>query len=78
MELMDVPNVLPYQSVQETERAVYLLRQYMANNLYDRISTRPFLTVMEKRWITFQLLSAMKECHSRRVFCGQTGCFQAI
>ena len=31
------------------------------------ISTRPFLTVIEKKWIAFQLLKALEECHSKRV-----------
>lgn len=65
--LEDVPNVLTYQKVVETETAGYLIRQWMASNLYDRISTRPFLTLIEKKWITFQLLSAMKETRLRKV-----------
>ena len=35
--LQDVPNVLAYQLFIETEKAGYLLRQWGANNLYDRI-----------------------------------------
>ncbi|PWN36275.1 WD40 repeat-like protein [Meira miltonrushii] len=65
--LADVPNTLTYQKVVETETAGYLIRQWMANNLYDRISTRPFLTNIEKKWITYQLLSAMKEARRRNV-----------
>ena len=30
-------------------------------------STRPFLSVMEKRWIAFQLLKALDECHVKKV-----------
>jgi phosphoinositide-3-kinase regulatory subunit 4 len=65
--LEDVPNVLTYQKVVETETAGYLIRQWMASNLYDRISTRPFLTSIEKKWITYQLLSAMTEARKRKV-----------
>lgn len=65
--LADVPNTLTYQKVVETDRAGYLIRQWVSTNLYDRISTRPFLTVIEKKWITFQLLSAMKEARKRNV-----------
>lgn len=35
--LADCPNVLPYQRAIETERAGYLIRQWTASNLYDRI-----------------------------------------
>lgn len=65
--LQDAPNVLTYQKVIETDTAGYLIRQWMASNLYDRISTRPFLTLIEKSWITYQLLSAMKEARKRKV-----------
>ena len=30
-------------------------------------STRPFLDVTEKKWIVFQLLSALDQCHSVKV-----------
>ena len=65
--LADVPNVLTYQKVVETECAGYLIRQWLATNLYDRISTRPFLTHIEKKWITYQLLYAMRDAHHRNV-----------
>ena len=35
--LVDLPNVYNYQSFLETERAGYVIRQWLANNLYDRI-----------------------------------------
>ena len=36
-------------------------------NLVFEISTRPFLNVIEKKWIVFQLLKALEECHSKKV-----------
>jgi phosphoinositide-3-kinase regulatory subunit 4 len=39
----------------ETDKAAYLLRQYFFSNLHDRISTRPFLSVIEKKWLAFQV-----------------------
>ncbi|CAO1632756.1 unnamed protein product [Sympodiomycopsis kandeliae] len=65
--LADVPNVLTYQKVIENEKAGYLIRQWLASSLYDRISTRPFLSVIEKKWITYQLLSAMKGSRDRKI-----------
>lgn len=43
------PNCLPFQRTALTERAGLLFRQYVRDNLYDRISTRPFLNGVEKR-----------------------------
>lgn len=33
-------------------------------------SLRPFLEDIEKRWIAFQLLSAVRDCHARNIFHG--------
>ncbi|PLW39070.1 hypothetical protein PCASD_08954 [Puccinia coronata f. sp. avenae] len=65
--LQDLPNVLTYQRAVETEKAGYLIRQWLTNNLYDRISTRPFLSLTEKKWIAFQLLTAMANSWNRGV-----------
>eukprot|EP00274_Cyanoptyche_gloeocystis_P002066 CAMPEP_0196657396 /NCGR_PEP_ID=MMETSP1086-20130531/23066_1 /TAXON_ID=77921 /ORGANISM="Cyanoptyche gloeocystis , Strain SAG4.97" /LENGTH=124 /DNA_ID=CAMNT_0041990491 /DNA_START=47 /DNA_END=418 /DNA_ORIENTATION=+ len=43
-------NVMPFQQFVETEKAGYMIRQYFSSNLRDRLSTRPFLTPIEKRW----------------------------
>ncbi|GAA5967346.1 hypothetical protein JCM11641_000519 [Rhodosporidiobolus odoratus] len=65
--LQDCPNVQPYGRLVETERAGYLMRQWVASNLYDRISTRPFLSSIEKRWIAFQLLTGLQHARERGV-----------
>lgn len=57
------PHVWPFQFWLETDKAAYLLRQYFFNNLHDRLSTRPFLTLVEKKWLAFQLLCAVKQSH---------------
>lgn len=99
------PHVWPVQRVYESERAAFLLRQYQHANLAQRITTRPFLTLVEKvglaaqvhssrhrhaaasrmlrrptadsrllapfhssqRWIAYQLLLALVQCHERGV-----------
>ncbi|KAK9768737.1 Serine/threonine-protein kinase [Basidiobolus ranarum] len=68
--LVDVPNALPYQRIFETDTAVYLIRQYFFTNLYDRISTRPFLDLIEKKWITFQLLRTVADAHANQIYHG--------
>ncbi|KAL2654025.1 hypothetical protein R1flu_022153 [Riccia fluitans] len=75
-ELKDVEHshVLPFRSWVETDKAAYLLRQYLFSNLHDRISTRPFLSLMEKKWIAFQLLYAVKQCHEKGVCHGDIKC----
>ncbi|SCV71242.1 BQ2448_2830 [Microbotryum intermedium] len=65
--LLQGANVLAYQRAFETDRATYLIRQWMASNLYDRISTRPFLTSIEKKWIAFQLLMGLRYAHERGI-----------
>ncbi|KAJ3325684.1 Serine/threonine-protein kinase [Boothiomyces sp. JEL0866] len=69
-KLKGIPNILTYDIVLETERAGYAIRQSLQGSLYDRISTRPFLTMIEKQWITFQLIQAVMECHLKNQFHG--------
>lgn len=61
----DIPNAISYSRVYETEKGVYLMRQYLYSSLYDRINTRPFLEDIEKRWIVFQLLCGLRDCHEK-------------
>ncbi|KAK4246447.1 hypothetical protein C7999DRAFT_42134 [Corynascus novoguineensis] len=68
--LTDVPNALPYQRAIETETNGYLVRQFLYSSLYDRLSTRPFLEDIEKKWLAFQLLCALRDCHSKGVYHG--------
>ncbi|KAI0037081.1 ARM repeat-containing protein [Vararia minispora EC-137] len=65
--LVDIPNVYSYQTFVETEKAGYLVRQWVASNLYDRISTRPFLSPIEKKWVAFQLLTGLRDVRTRKV-----------
>ena len=82
--LGDIANVYNYQAFVETDKAGYIIRQWIASNLYDRIrcvenfmctilltsvfvSTRPFLSMIEKRWIAFQLLNGLRDARNRKV-----------
>ncbi|KAJ7628484.1 hypothetical protein FB45DRAFT_794341 [Roridomyces roridus] len=65
--LTDIANIYNYQSFVETDKAGYIIRQWIASNLYDRISTRPFLSLIEKKWIAFQLLNALRDARNRKV-----------
>ncbi|EQL36057.1 VPS15 protein kinase [Blastomyces dermatitidis ATCC 26199] len=68
--LEDIPNALGYQRILETGTGGYLVRQYIHSSLYDRMSTRPFLEDIEKKWIAYQLLSALRDCHSHDIYHG--------
>ena len=58
------PNVMPFRWFKETPQAAYLVRQYFHQNLLERMGTPPFLTAVEKRWLAFQLLQAVQQCHA--------------
>jgi len=47
-----------------TDKAVFLMREYVKYSLYDRISTKPFLTMIEKKFIAFQILFALRQSHT--------------
>lgn len=68
--LLRIPGTLPFQKIFETDRAGYLIRQYFKTSLYDRISTRPFLKGIEKKWIVFQMLKSLESCHKNGVVHG--------
>ncbi|KAJ4368144.1 Serine/threonine-protein kinase [Neocucurbitaria cava] len=68
--LADIPNAVAYHRVIETAACGYLVRQYVHSSLYDRLSTRPFLEEIEKKWLSFQLLCAVRDCHARHIFHG--------
>lgn len=65
--LANAVNCLPFQRVQVTEKVALVMREYVKHSLYDRVSTRPFLTSLEKKWITFQILCALHQCHRQKI-----------
>ncbi|ODV86285.1 hypothetical protein CANARDRAFT_197073 [[Candida] arabinofermentans NRRL YB-2248] len=70
IDLIDIPNVLPFQLIVDSSRAGYLVRPYIRYSLYERISIRPFLEDIEKKWIVYQLLSALSKLHSKNIYHG--------
>ncbi|KAF4129905.1 WD domain G-beta repeat domain-containing protein [Phytophthora infestans] len=63
------PNVIPYADFQLSNKynVAFMVRQYFASNLYDRICSRPFLTMVEKKWIAFQILRALEQSHAKGI-----------
>ncbi|KAL2928991.1 Serine/threonine-protein kinase VPS15 [Bienertia sinuspersici] len=72
--IIENPHVWPFQFWQETDKAAYLLRQFFFNNLHDRLSTRPFLSHVEKKWLAFQILCALKQSHEHGICHGDIKC----
>ncbi|CAF3717218.1 unnamed protein product [Rotaria sordida] len=56
-------NCLPFQIVAKNDRSIILTRPYIKDNLFYRLQTRPYLTRIEKKWIAYQLLIALKHIH---------------
>ncbi|CAF3347839.1 unnamed protein product [Rotaria sp. Silwood1] len=56
-------NCLPFQIVSKNDRSIILTRPYIKDNLFYRLQTRPYLTRIEKKWIAYQLLIALKHIH---------------
>lgn len=67
LKLEGVPNVLPFNEIIDSDRASYLVRDYVRYNLLDRLSIRPFLDPIEKKWIIYQMLQALSKIHERKV-----------
>ncbi|XP_070507478.1 phosphoinositide 3-kinase regulatory subunit 4 [Chironomus tepperi] len=65
--LQNAVNCLPFQRVVLTDKTGIIVREYVKHSLYDRMSTRPFLTLIEKKWITFQVLCALHQCHKQKI-----------
>lgn len=55
----------PFLSVAAAPPVYYLARPYFYTNLYDRLTIRPALSVVEKKWICLQLLDALSFCGAR-------------
>jgi hypothetical protein len=66
------PHVWPMQVWWETPNAGYMMRQHFAANLYERLSTRPFLTPLEKVRDRSgdSKQQEMHSLHTHRAFCG--------
>lgn len=62
-DLLNHPGVLPPSPIQEFDKAAFMISQFFASNLYDRFHTHPYLSLTEKKWLTFQLLTALTQMH---------------
>ena len=67
--LYRTPHALPYglSFVGMKHNAAFLVRQHAGTSLADRVHSRPFLSYVERLWLTFQLLKALQAAHSRGI-----------
>lgn len=45
-------------------KTFYACRPYLYSNMYDRHTSRPFITLVEKKWITYQLMRFLQVLHN--------------
>ena len=62
-QLGSVPNVLPFSTWRDSDRAAFLIRPFVRYSLAERMFSLPSLEPLEKKWIVFQLLTALSRCH---------------
>ena len=63
-------NVVPIINIKNTERSAILYRQYIGISLKERMYLMPYLTKIEKIWITFQLLYLFNNLEQMKIFHG--------
>jgi phosphoinositide-3-kinase regulatory subunit 4 len=65
-----VGNYRPRPGTSDMVRQISLLRPHLYTTLSDRLASRPFLTHVEKLWISFQILKALDALHSAKIVHG--------
>ncbi|KAK8791891.1 hypothetical protein WA158_005268 [Blastocystis sp. Blastoise] len=72
----DFPNLAPlYKSFAFNDSSyAFVIRQFFYSNLYDRLSTHPFLTPIEKKWYAYQCIKAVEQLHKSGFSHGDIKC----
>ena len=68
------PNILPFMKFinfdKPKEEFVTVVRQSAHTTLQDRLQTLPYLSPLEKRWISTQILIGLNSLHNEKLFHG--------
>lgn len=65
------PNVLVYDKIFNIQKKCILgVRQFVCHNLKEKLHRIPKLSLMEKKWLVFQLLCAVSQIHSEKMVHG--------
>ncbi|KAI0978139.1 hypothetical protein GJ496_003751 [Pomphorhynchus laevis] len=59
-----------YSRIVLNNKAVCLIRTYTKTTLFERLTVKPYLSKIEKYWITYQLFKALEKCHDSGVYHG--------
>ena len=63
--------VTPVLSIDnQTKTAAILIRQYLTYNLRERIYIEPYLTTIDKVWLSFQIMFALQSMHDNGIYHG--------
>ena len=54
----------------QNKTAAILIRQYLTYNLRERIYIEPYLTYIDKIWLTLQIMFSLHNVHSKQVYHG--------
>lgn len=67
--LYRTPHAVPYglSFVGMKHNAAFMVRQHTGTSLADRVHSRPFLSYIERLWLTFQLLKALQSAHAKGI-----------
>ena len=63
-------NVVPITNIKNTERSGILYRQYIGISLKERMYLMPYLSYIDKIWITFQLLYIFNNLNKMQIYHG--------
>ena len=63
-------NVVPIINIKNTERSGILYRQYIGISLKERMYLMPYLSYIDKIWITFQLLYLFNNLNKMQIYHG--------
>ena len=65
------PNILVFDKLFNVQKKALLgIRQYVCHNLLQKLHRIPKLSIMEKKWLVFQLLCAVAQIHSEKMVHG--------
>ena len=64
------PSIAPIINIEESYLSGMIFRQYFEYSLKERIYLNPYLTEIEKIWITFQLLYSLNNLHELNIVHG--------
>jgi phosphoinositide-3-kinase regulatory subunit 4 len=65
------PNVLVFDKIFNVQKKAMLgVRQFVCHNLKEKLHRVPKLSIMEKKWLVFQLLCAIAQIHSAKMVHG--------